>query len=435
MLKKKNYLLLIAGVMLGGNAYAQATNMRLPQQVGVYSANSQNTNQMQLPAQVGAYQKPNDNRVYVSPYTVNPQFKPNTFVDYSKNPTMKPSLYENVNGYKTPDKYTLQTAKTQELANQTKKINEIGTEYYLLLGYGLGSFTGSGLTNSEVIPPMNNISEGLGDPKVINVGFGVMQNRDMRFDVSYTNLSGLRYDSTAYSEEQWCGPTEFATNGDFLFDCIDESRVNGGGISSNALMLNVQIPLTEFVGKLFDGMVTPYIGGGFGMAFNTVDDYTVIDEYGDAVTPKSTDGSVYNPDTGEDYAGNYQYDGRITHFGATSNNFAWNIEAGLSINLDKKTVFDIYFKKSNYGTVKSKDFAYYDYYQVDIVDPTDNLNQGTDGTIDYCTTQAIDEGFAWNEETDWCESEPYEQSGYVSNVTEKGKIETTEIGVKLRLIF
>lgn len=436
MLKIKNYLLPITGIMLCGEAYAQSSNMRLPQQVGVYSANSSNTSQMRLPQQVGVYQR-NNGKVYANPYTVAPV---KTVVDYSKYPTVNQQLYENVNGYQTPNKYVLQSpsvqARAQAMAQEKNKIEEFGTEYFLTLGYGMGSFNGEGLTNDEVIPPMNNASEGLGKSKIFQVGFGVMQNRDIKFDVSYVNLSGLKYDSTAYTEEQWCGPSEFGDDGNFLFDCTDESDVNGGNIKSNALMLNIQVPLTDLFGKLFDGMVTPYIGGGFGMAFNTIGDYTVTDEYGDAEIPISTDGSLYDPTTGEDFAGYYQYDGTITHFGATTTNFAWNIEAGLSINLDRKTILDVYYKMANYGSVKSKDTIYYEYEAVDIIDPTENVNQSTDGTVvDYCTTQALDEGFIWNEDTDWCESDPYSQSGYETGLAESGKIETTEIGVKLRLIF
>ena len=76
------------------------------------------------------------------------------------------------------------------------------------------------------------------------------------------------------------------------------------------------------------------------------------------------------------------------------------------------------------------------YDVVDIVDPTDGTNTSTDGSVtDYCTQEALDDGFIYNADTEWCESESYTKEGYISNGSEKGKIETTEIGVKLRLIF
>ncbi len=449
MYKTKNYLLLITSFMLCDTAYSQTSNMQLPQQVGVYSANSSNTSQMQLPQQVGTYQRNTGKRVYANPYTVNPSIKQKTVVDYSKYPTMSQQLYENTNGYQTPNRYVLQSpsvqARAQAMAQNQKLSEEFGTEYYLTLGYGMGSFEGEGLTNSQVIPPMNNVSNGLGDPKLLHIGFGVMQDRDTRIDVSYTNISGLKYDSTAYTEEQWCGPTEFSSGGDFMYDCVDESAVSGGSIKSNALMLNVQVPLNDlFGGPILDGMLTPYIGGGIGIAFNSISDYTVSDEYGNAEIPlPDGDGNLGFPTTvpdangyADDLTGYYQYNGAITHFGAMTNSVAWAIEAGFTVNLDKKTMLDVYYRTANYGSIKSKDYVHYVYDVVDIVDPTDETNTSTDGSVtDYCTQEALDDGFIYNSDTEWCESESYTEEGYISNGSEKGKIETTEIGVKLRLIF
>ena len=39
----------------------------------------------------------------------------------------------------------------------------------------------------------------------------------------------------------------------------------------------------------------------------------------------------------EDLTGYYQYNGTITHFGAMTNNIAWAVEAGFTVNIDKKT--------------------------------------------------------------------------------------------------
>ncbi|MCR5506503.1 MAG: hypothetical protein K6F04_01490 [bacterium] len=420
MLKTKNYLLLITSFMLCGEAYAQTSNMMLPQQVGVYSANSANASQMRLPPQVGMYQR-NNGRYYANPYTVTPT---KTVVDYSRYPTMNQNVYENVNGYQSPNKYVLQSpsvqARAKELAKDKNTPEEFGTEYYLALSYGFGSFDGEGLvntSNNEI--PLNSVSEGLGDPKVLSIGFGVMQNRDTRFDISYVNISGLKFDSTSYSENQWCGPTDVGD--DFYYDCSEENSVSGGGIKSNALMFNVQLSLTDLFGKLFDGMVVPYVGAGVGFAFNTLSDYTVYDEYGTAEIPLSTDGTEVDEE-GNYLTGNYEYDGTITHFGAMTDNIAWSLEAGVSINLDRTTSLDVYYKMANYGSVKSKDIAYYSYGTVDILDPIDDA-----GT---CA-----EGFEYNEDTTWCEAEAGTSEGYTTDATEKGKIETTEIGVKLRLIF
>lgn len=437
VLNMKNYLTLITSILLCGKAYAQSSNMQLPQQVGVYNPNIK-TQQMQLPQQVGIYQQPvNPNIRQPLPQQYNPYAR-KPVVDYSKPPVMNNALYNNVNGFKSPNRYTLQNNRMQTMSN-AKQENEYGIEYFMSIGYGFGTFEGEGLVYSgnEYFPPMNEISEGLGDPKALYIGFGVMQDRNVRIEVNYTNLSGLNYDGTAYATGQWCGPWDVGD--DFYFDCNEELQVSGGGISSNALMLNVQVPLTDMVGTFFDGLITPYVGGGIGMAFNTVDDYSVYDPFGDANIPiANANGELGYPyeSDGITYLGGwYDYDGTITHFGATTNSLAWSVEAGLTFNIDRKTMFDVYYKMSNFGTVKSRDTVFYSYGTVDIVDPTDDLNTGSDGHQDYCTTQAIDEGFSYNPETGWCELDNGINEGYVSGFEEKGKIETTEIGVKLRLLF
>ena len=68
--------------MLCDTAYSQTSNMQLPQQIGVYSANYSHTSQMQLPQQVGTYQRNTGKRVYANPYTVNPSMKQKTVVCY-----------------------------------------------------------------------------------------------------------------------------------------------------------------------------------------------------------------------------------------------------------------------------------------------------------------------------------------------------------------
>ncbi len=438
LLKTKKFLLLITSILLCGKAYAQSSNMQLPNQVGIYNPNIK-APQMHLPQQVGVYQT--QNRPINMMYPMIPQQQnPNTHIkiDYNKAPVMNTEMYNNVNGFKSPNRYTLQNARIQT-QNQTPKENEYGIEYYMGIGYGSGSFEGEGLIykGNEYYPPMNEISEGLGDPKSLTIGFGVMQDRKVSIEVNYTNLSGLNYDKYAYATEQWCGPWDFGD--DFYYDCNEELSTNGGGITSNALMINVQVPLTDIFGTLFDGFITPYIGGGVGISFNTIDDYTIYDDFGDAEIPipDPTTGELGNP---EDADGNYLggwYDenGTITHFGATTNNISWNIEAGLTFNIDKKTMFDVYYKMSNYGTVKSKDTIFYSYDTIDIVDPTEELNTSTDGYQDYCTAMALEYGFEYNDETGWCEAFNGTTAGFLSGFEEKGKIETTEIGVKLRLIF
>ena len=427
LLKNRIYIMLMAGLLLPNNAYSQSTNMVLPNQVGSYAINSKN-NTMQLPNQVGVYQPqrfPTTPNTAYNPHMMGQQRKP--VVDYSKQPTMNRTIYENVNGYKTPNRYSLQNANMKRINDQKNIPVEYDSEYYLSLSYGFGSFDGTGLENDSIVyPPMNEISEGLGDPKLLSVGFGIQQNRNVRIELNYTNISGLHYEDNAYATNQWCGPWDYDG---FFYDCAELLPVSGGGISSNALMLNVEVPLTDLIGTIFDGFVTPYIGGGVGISFNTLSDYSVYDEYGDAEIPATTDGNPFDSD-GNFTGGWFDYNGTITHFGATTNNIAWNVRAGLSFNLDKKTFLDLYYQMGNYGKVESHDSIYYSYETVNIVDPIQDSSGGW-----TCTDDALNEGYIYIEESGWCESSPYLTEGTISDAKEKGTIETTEIGVKLRLIF
>ena len=97
---------------------------------------------------------------------------------------------------------------------------------------------------------------------------------------------------------------------------------------------------------------------------------------------------------------------------------------------------DVYYKINNNGTVESKDMIYYTYDMIDIVDATTSTNTSTDGTVeDFCTTEALDAGYTYNDNTGWCELYEGTAEGYTTGYKEKGKIQNEEMGVKLRLLF
>ena len=357
---------------------------------------------------------------------------------YYPTPQINYNIYNNYNGYKSPTRYNF--AQNQQTQSQYTNINneiDYGTEYFLSLSGSKNKFTGSGLTGKTGTLPLNDESNGLGDTKTLTVGFGVMNNRKYNLEVNYNYIHGLNYDKTSYSHNQFCGPN-IEENPEFNADCTDENEVEGGKINSSSLLLNLNIPFTDILkGSWFDGLFTPYITGGIGLAFNKIDDYTVIDEFGKGELPKYTDGIPTSP-TNENLAGVYTADGKIQHFGDHTYGFGYNFGTGLSFNIDKKTVLDLYYKISQHGTIKSKDKVYYSYEEFDIVDATQNLNTGTfEGqTIqDYCTPQAIGEGFEFNEDTGWCERSNGITEGYETKMQETGNISNTEIGVKLKLIF
>lgn len=469
---KKIGLLIIATIFIGNTAYSQGTNMALPSQVGVYNPNIK-TQQMQLPSQVGVYnpniptpqmQLPPQTGVYQQQrYSVNQNTyrQPVPTVNYNREPVISESLYNDINGYKTPNRYTLNQPKivktaynnygnktVQQLASNS---DDFGVEYYLALNYGMAYFNDkSGMSGSAFAEddfgfvydfPMNNKKHSPGDGKNFAIGFGVMSNRKQKVEIYYSNISGLNYGDYATAENQTC-PDEFDENGDFYYDCTKKLSVDGGKMTSNTFGINVYFPIEElFGGKLFDGLISPYIGGGIGITFNTVDDYTAYDSFGYAIAPATTDGQpYYDTDTNEACTpssdnyytcvpanGTYDYDGIISHYGATTNNISWNLEAGLTFDIDSKTMLDIYFKHNNLGKIKSSGEIFSSYYTVDILDATEDENR--------CSDEAITQGYAYNEDTGWCATESIEKEEILYGATEKGTLENNEIGVKLRLIF
>ena len=402
------------------------------------------TNNMKLPNKVGVYQAPQQQRPTSMPPKIN----------YNSAPMINNTLYNEVKNYQSPTTYSLQSNK--QLFNSSKnnknanvEEEEAGVEYYMALSYGKTSFDGTGLTGSLIAAnqygvnydfPLNHYSNDLGDANNLTIGFGAMANKSVKVELSYTNLSGLSYGSTSTSDFQWC-PSDFDENGGFLYDCTKSLPVTGGNISSNSFNLNVYFALDDLIGgKLLDGLISPYIGGGIGFAFNTIDDYSTYDEIGTAEVPLTANGNL-TTDDGEYAWGFMDYNGNITHFGATTNSVAWNVEAGLTFELDTKTLIDVYYKLNNMGTIKSKDTIFYSYETVDILDPTRDgggdlvINTGSDGTQTACSVDAINAGFIYNAASGWCESAPYTTEGILSDASESGEIKNTEIGVKLRLIF
>ena len=452
---KVSYLKCLLGLLgslgLSNTVFAQAnnysSNMQLGNTVGIYANQNSATNNMQLPAQIGTYQgqgtTPNGTMVnYGGTVVQGMPIRPRRVVNYDLPPTMNDNLYSEVKGYQTPNRYTLGGAKRfgntgrpsgeTEADSAAKQLNammeEYGTEYFLSLSYGFSKFDGKGLTNKDInFPPVNNIDNKMDDPKALSVGFGVMYNRGLSLSVNYTNLSGLKYGKYSYTENQWCG----LEDDDFYFDCTDENSVRGGGINSNALMINARFNIPDIVKNTWlENYIIPYVSVGAGIAFNTVDDFDVTDEYGpEAELPLTDDGAIID-DEGYELAGFFQDNGLVSHFGSTKSGLAYNIELGATIMLDKKTMLDVYIKHADFGTVETKDTVYYNYDEYEIVYPIiDDLGNLT------CTEQALNEGFEYDEEYGFCTTEPTTIEGFETDAKEKGKIAYNEIGARLRLIF
>ena len=441
LLKLKYLFGVLYSFVLSSTVFAQvantgagySSNMQLPAQVGYYQAQGQTQG---VSGAVGASKSTYGTVVQGLPV------RARRVVNYDLAPTMSDSLYSEVNGYKSPNRYTLAGAKRFGNASGTAGEDDKGrfeattdeyeTEYYLSLAYGFGKFKGKGLVNNDNIdfPPVNEEDNFLGNPKALTLGFGVMYNRGLSLSVEYTHLSGLNYGDYSYSSNQWCGFDE-GDGKEFFFDCTDQNQVRGGGIKSSAVMFNVKFIMSDFVkGTLFDGLFVPYISAGVGVAFNTVDDFDVVDELGpSAELPTTTNGDLVDSE-GLDATGMFQDNGLISHFGATKNSAAYNVEIGLSFNLDRKTMLDVYFRHVDHGDIETQDLVYYNYDEYEFVDAI----AGSDGTP-TCSEAALNEGFEYDEDSGYCVSEPVTVEGFESGVKEKGKIAYNEAGVRLMMVF
>ncbi len=368
----------------------------------------------------------------VFPVTIFAQVMPGNVVNNTYNPVINRNIYNQINGYSSPNKYVFKNNR-QIFDNNGIISKDFGTEYYLSLGGGVNKSMGSGLKGEAENIPLNDDPEPISASKSFIAGFGVMNNRKYGIEVNYTHLMGLRYGDVSNSSGQFCGPSE----DEFINDCDDENDVSGGDIKSSSLTLNYYMPFSDLVqGTLMEGIAYPYLTAGIGMAFNSISDYEVFDEYANGEEPKDNSGEPFNGN--ESLSGKYDKDGTISHFGAMTSGLAYTFGGGFTFTIDKKTMLDLYAKYSKYGVVASKDKVYYSYDQIDILAPTSTKNEGVYNGIryeDYCTSNAINEGFEYNEETKWCERKSGKNEGFEENAAEVGDITNAEFGVKLRLVF
>jgi hypothetical protein len=336
-----------------------------------------------IPAYSQSYIAPNQMPSAPSPMAPNPySARPSAIpvIDYSKPPVMDGNAYYAVNGYASPNTYALANQRPvwregQPLPNNQNagrdSVEDYGIEYYMSLSYGMATFAGKDMTNEYYDYPMNNVGDTLGDGKAFTFGLGALANRTAWFEIAFTSVSGLKVGPTSRASNQWC-PGDQDDYGGFFYDCEKDVEIDSGGsITSTNFGLNVFVPMDDLFGSILGGMLRPYIGAGVGIAFNTVSDYTVYDEVGYGEPPYEDDPAVITGLPGEDgeNAGFYEYDGLITHFGATTKSMSWNLEVGLEVNIDRKTKIDFYMKRQNLGKVKSRNDGYASYESVMILNP------------------------------------------------------------------
>lgn len=261
----------------------------------------------------------------------------------------------------------------------------------------------------------------------VSVGSDVAKN--MRAELSYISLSGFEYSD--YASQYRCND---------LGDCEEEQfpKLEGGEIETNAFMLNFYYSLKNLTGNFLDGMIAPYVGVGFGFGKNKISDYvlydgfgylydingTIVRDYNDLID-SVTGAYICNPTT--NLCGVEEFDGEIKYKGQTTQTFAWMYEIGLTVDFQNDFLLDVFYRYSNYGEIKTSGQTTAIYY-------TDNLYSGLDPI--NCQAQggaiinAADDGTGG-----LCSIPGADSEGAYTDATEKGVVETQEIGIKLRYVF
>ena len=167
----------------------------------------------------------------------------------------------------------------------------------------------------------------------IQVSVGAALNNDIRVDFSYLRYSGMSYP----------GIVQTGDGGGGFFDVT----ATGGGISSTATMINIYYNLDSYTGVLSGGGLRPYAGIGLGIATNTISDYIVYDAefYPDFYWP---DGSI--PPPGEVVGVS---DIMAYHSGGTTEQLAWALEGGVTMEMEGGLKLDFFVRYANLGRVET----------------------------------------------------------------------------------
>ncbi len=233
-----------------------------------------------------------------------------------------------------------------------------------------GSFRASDLNKDSVIP--------------LQISVGAAINSDVRVDFSYLRYSGMSYASNVQT-----------STGDGFAD----ATVSGGAITSNSTMLNVYYNIDSFTGNMMGGSLRPYVGAGVGLALNTIADYVVFDNSFYDETNGLGPGSVV--------AGGLTAisDVYAYHNGGTMEQLAFQLEGGVTTNMNEGLKLDFFIRYANLGKVK------------------------TSGSIIVSQTEWLSDGAGDEYEA------PYDSVFHYTNWFESGRLTSLDIGVRLRLEF
>ena len=204
------------------------------------------------------------------------------------------------------------------------------------------------------------------------VSVGAAINSDIRVDFSFLRYTGMSYASNVQTS---------TGDGDFA-----DASVSGGAITSNSTMLNVYYNIDSFTGYMAGGALRPYIGAGIGLSLNTIADYVAFDP---------------GPYDDVDVNGNpvKVFDIEAYHNGGTMEQLAFGFEAGVTTDMKDGLKLDFFVRYANLGKVK------------------------TSGSVVIAQAEMDEAG------------EIYDSTMHYINWFESGRLNTMDVGARVRLEF
>jgi hypothetical protein len=229
-----------------------------------------------------------------------------------------------------------------------------------------GAFAEAGFKKDTIMP--------------LQLSLGAAINSDLRIDFSYSRYSNLSYPQSVQTSD---GAGGYVT-----------ATATGGAVTANVAMFNMYYNIDSYTGYLAGGSLRPYIGGGIGVALNTIADYNVLDStfYSEADPAYANQGDP----TGVSNINAY-------HNGGTKEQLALAIEGGVSTELGNGMKLDLFVRYMRMGKVQSS------------------------GSVVLTQDEWIADGLGGEES--------YQTVAHYTDWTESANLSTVDIGARLRLQF
>lgn len=186
------------------------------------------------------------------------------------------------------------------------------------VGVGAQSFSTFDLQPSANVPPTWTVNQkDIEDTSILGFGVGYDFNSWLRFDVTGEYRTAAAFKALGSFNQGTC--TVIGVTG----TCFDNFS---GNFSAAVFMANAYLDLGTW------WCLTPYVGGGVGMAFDRI---TGVQDIGPL--PPGTVGFGF------------------TQSDSSSWNFAWNVQAGLTYNVSDNFKIDFNYRFLNMGSPQSAD--------------------------------------------------------------------------------